>query len=103
MKKYEIVVTDEAVADLENIYLYIATTLLSPEIAGDQYDRITAQILKLDTMPERYHIIDSEPEKSRGLRIMPIDNYSVIYIVDESTITVTNILYSASDIHERLK
>jgi len=41
MKKYEIVVTDEAVADLENIYLYIAITLLSPEIASDQYDRIT--------------------------------------------------------------
>lgn len=103
MKKYEIVITDGAATDLENIYLYIATTLLSPEIANDQYDRITSQILKLETMPERHCIIDSEPEKSRGLRIMPIDNYSVIYIVDESTITVTNLLYSASDIHERLK
>ena len=97
MNKYEMVVTDEAVADLENIYLYIAITLLSPEIASDQYDRITAQILKLDIMPERYRIIDFEPEKSRGLRIMPVDNYSVIYIVDDTTITVTNILYSASD------
>lgn len=103
MKKYEILVTDEAVADLESIYLYIATTLLSPEIASDQYDRITAQILKLRTMPERHHVMDSEPEKSRGLRIMPVDNYSVIYIVDEATITVTNILYSASDLHEKLK
>lgn len=103
MKKYEIVVTDEAITDLENIYLYIATTLLSPEIAIDQYERITAQILKLDTMPKRHRIIDSEPEKSRGLRIMPVDNYSVIYIVDDSIITVTNILYSASDMHERLK
>ena len=103
MKKYEIVITDEAATDLENMYLYIATTLLSPEIANDQYDRITAQILKLKTMPERHRIIDSEPDKYRGLRIMPIDNYSVIYIVDESTITVTNILYSVSDIHERLK
>lgn len=103
MKKYEIVVTDEAITDLENIYLYIATTLLSPEIAIDQYERITAQILKLDTMPKRHRIIGSEPEKSRGLRIMPIDNYSVIYIVDDSIITVTNILYSASDMHERLK
>ena len=103
MKKYEIVVTDEAIADLEKIYLYIATTLLSPEIASDQYDRITAQILMLDSMPERYRIIDSEPEKSRGLRIMPIDKYSVIYIVDKSTITLTKILYSASDMHERIK
>lgn len=103
MNKYEIVVTDEAVADLENIYLYIAITLLSPEIASDQYDRITAQILKLDIMPEKYRIIDSEPEKSRGLRIMPVDNYSVIYIVDDTTITVTNILYSASDMHEKFK
>ncbi|MFZ7132424.1 MAG: type II toxin-antitoxin system RelE/ParE family toxin [Eubacteriales bacterium] len=103
MKKYEIVVTDEAVADLENIYLYIATTLLSPEIASDQYNRITSQILKLETMPERYCIIESEPDKSRGLRIMPVDNYSVLYIVDESTITVTNILYSAYDMHEKLK
>lgn len=35
MKKYEIVVADEAVADLESIYLYIATRLLSPEAASD--------------------------------------------------------------------
>lgn len=33
---------------------------------------------------------------------MIVDNYMVCYIVDEETVTITDVLYGASDIHNRL-
>lgn len=102
MKRYKVEITNEAINDLEKIYLYIAKSLLSPEVASGQYERITQSILKLATMPERYRLIKLEPEHSSGLRIMPVDNYSIIYVVKHKSVVVTNILYSASDIHHRL-
>ena len=53
MKRYNVKITNEAITDMEQIYNYIALTLLAPENAKGQYDRIADAILKLDIMPER--------------------------------------------------
>jgi plasmid stabilization system protein ParE len=100
---YEVEITNEALADMEELYNYIATELLSPENAMEQYNRIADRILTLDTLPERHGVMDIEPGHSRGTRVMPVDNYSVFYVVKEKKVYVTDILYSASDIIARLK
>ena len=102
MDKYEVKITDEALADMEKIYEYIATQLLAPENAMGQYNRIADAILKLNVMPERFRVMDSEPEHSMGLRRMLVDNFSVFYVVQGDKVIVTNVLYSASDIESRL-
>ena len=79
MKQYEVKITDEALGDMGKIYEHIACVLLSPENALGQYNRIADAILKLDMLPERFKIMDSEPEHSRGIRRMLVDNYSVFY------------------------
>ena len=48
---------------MEDIYNYIALELLSPDNAIGQYNRIADEILTLDVFPQRYRIMDSEPEK----------------------------------------
>lgn len=88
---------------MEQLYNYIAYSLLAPENAMGQYDRIADEILKLDTFPERFRIMDSEPEHSKGIRRMLVDGYSVFYVVKEDVVIVTDVLYSASDIESRLK
>ena len=103
MKKFHVEVTEKALEDVENIFLYISVDLQAPENAAGQYDRIVQSIMNLERMPERYPVIESEPECSRGMRLMPVDNYSVIYFIRESRVIVTNVLYSASDLHERLR
>ena len=60
MKHYIVEVTDEALADMEQLYNHIAYVLLAPENAIGQYNRIAEAILKLDTFPERFRIMDSE-------------------------------------------
>lgn len=103
MESYEIQVTEEALSDMKDVYRYIAEKLLSPENALGQYNRIADEILSLDTFPERYRLVDFEPEHSQGLRRMLVDSYSVFYVVRGSQVIVTDVLYSAFDIERRLK
>jgi len=103
MRIYKLEVTDEAIENLEQIYLYIAEELQSPSSAKGQYERIVSQIMKLEIFPARYNIIEFEPARSRCMRLMPIDNFAVIYIVVEEKVIVTNIFYGASDLYSKLR
>ena len=95
MKQYKVEITKEALQDMEDIYNYIAIDLLAPENAMGQYNRIADEILTLDTFPERFRIMDSEPEKRMELRRMLVDNYSVIYTIRDERVIVTDVLYTA--------
>lgn len=68
MKQYAVEITDKALADMEEIYTYIADQLQSPENALGQYNRIAEAILKLKVFPERIRVMESEPEHTMGLR-----------------------------------
>ena len=103
MDKYEVKITDEALADMDGIYNYIANILLTPENAMGQYNRIAEAILTLESYPERYPIFDSEPEHSWEMRRMVVDNYLVCYIVDPGKVTVIDVLFGASNVHVRLQ
>ena len=103
MMQYNVQITDEALEDMEQLYNYIAYVLLSPENAMGQYNRIADAILTLDTFPERFRIMDSEPEHSKEIRRMLVDNYSVFFVIQYDKVVVTDVLYSASDIDRRLK
>jgi toxin ParE1/3/4 len=103
MKEYKVEITDEALADMEQLYSYIANVLLSPQNAMGQYNRIAAGILSLSQMPERFRILDSEFGRSMGLRRMLVDRYSIFYVVEQERVVVTAVLYSASDLDARLK
>lgn len=103
MENYAVQITEEALSDMEAIYRYIAEKLQAPGNALGQYNRIADEILSLDVFPERYRLVDFEPERSEGMRRMLVDNYSVFYVVRENRVIVTDVLYSASDIEQRLK
>ncbi len=103
MELYEVRISDEAISDMEKIYEYISNVLLAPENAIGQYNRIADGILKLDIFPEKFTLFEEEPEHSMGLHKMVVDNYLVCYVIDPGVVTVTDVLYGASDVHTRLK
>ncbi len=102
MKKYSVQLTKTALDDIESIYIYIAEKLLSPENAIRLYNRLKEAILKLDTFPERYNILDLGSELHHLVRRMPVDNYSVFYIVEDNTVVIIDVLYSSSNIENIL-
>ena len=101
---YEVEVSEQADSDLRGIFEYIAFELRSPENASGQLDRLEEQILSLDTMPERYRKYEKEPWISRGLHVLPVDNYVVLYISDSNkkVVTILRVMYAGRDIDNQL-
>lgn len=102
MERYVVKITDDALADMEELYGYISQKLLAPETALRLYNRIADAILTLDTYPERFGLFESEPEHSLGIHRMVVDNYLVCYVIDPGVVTVTDVLYGATDVHRKL-
>lgn len=97
--KYQIFYTDSAKQDLKNIYRYICDSLVEPEIAEKLTDKIMKSIRSLDEMPQRYRLFDEEPWRSRGLRILPVNNYLIFYLSDEErTVLQFSALFTAAEI-----
>ena len=102
---YNIVYSAQAKRDLRSIYEYIAFKLLAPEAAGKQAQRIMNEVLNLNEMPMRYKLYGEEPWSSYGLRVFPIGNYLVFYIVLEqkNVVNIVRIMFGGRDINEQLK
>jgi len=97
---YEVMISDPASEDLNGIFEYIAFTLQSAQNAVGQIERLEKQIGSLDQMPDRYRRYEREPWFSRGVRILPVDNFCVLYIPDyeQKTVTILRVLYGGRDI-----
>ena len=101
---YTIDISLQAKADLRNIYSYIAYELLSPQTAANQIDRLEENIFGLEVMPFRFKRYDEEPWKSRGLHVMPVDKYVVLYIPNnkEAIVTILRVMYSGRNLAKQL-
>lgn len=101
---YEVITTDQADADLRGIYEHIAFELLSPDNAAGQLGRLEQHIIGLEKYPEKFRLYEKEPWHSRGLRVMPVDNYLVFYIPDKDAeiVTVIRVMYAGRDVVSQL-
>ena len=101
---YQISISRQAEDDLRNVFEYIAQDLQSLQNAMSQLDRLEKAILSLNHMPQRYRSYDKEPWHSKGLRVMPVDNYIVFYIPDPNTLKVeiVRVMYGCRDVDKKL-
>lgn len=101
---YSVEISEQANVDLRGIFEYIAFELQSIQSATGQLSRLEKGILSLDHMPERFRRYSEEPWFSRGLRVMPIDNYCVFYIPDleQKVVNIIRIMYGGRDIDVEL-
>ena len=92
MKSWKAMYSNAAESDLTDIYAYIAYSLLAPENAAGQAER-------LSTMPMRHEVYPEEPWKSMGLRYMNVDHYCIFYFPDEQKgeVEIVRIMYSGRD------
>ena len=102
MKHYHVRITRHAMEKLNGIRTYIAVHLGSPMTAERLRDRLIDSIERLSGSPNRFKVVDFEPEHSRGIRRMNVGGYAVFFVVDEDTVIVLNILHGMMDIQKRL-
>lgn len=103
MSSYSVKITRRALNDMELIYRYIADELLVPDTAMQQYDRIAAAIESLQELPHRCRLFTSEPERQLGMRLLNVDNYVAVFVINEMEVAVLRVLYSRSDLSARLR
>lgn len=101
----KIVYTFKAQQDLQDIYKYIAYTLLVPDTARKMTDSIMERVRSLASMPERNPLYKEEPWRSQGVRFLPVKNYLIFYTVNatEGTVFIARIMYGGRDISHQLE
>jgi len=97
--KFKIIIESAAKADMRGILKYIAETFKVPPTAQRIYRSIKKQILTLEKMPLRNPLANDEILAARHLRLMPVENYTVFYIVDEERkqVHILRVLYNRRD------
>ena len=97
--------TFKARQDLQDIYAYIAFTLLSPEAARGTVGRIMDAVGALASLPERNPLYKDEPWRSLGVRFLPVRNYLVFYTMNrqDDIVTILRILYGGRDLARQLE
>jgi toxin ParE1/3/4 len=101
---FDVEISYQAETDLMGIYEYIAFELESPENAVGLLNRLEESIMSLNRLPERFREYENEPWHSRGLRIMPVDNYCIMYITNDKkmVVTIIRVMYGGRDIQTQL-
>ena len=79
---------------------YIADDKLSPQNARGQVDRIKKAVLNLDTFPQSHQERNEGRYAGKGYRQLLIDNYVVIFRIDElhKTVYVVTIQYQGRNL-----
>ena len=95
---YEVILTDVAKEDLEEIYEYISEHLLEILAANRLMEKIEQKILRLEQNPYSCVEVHIKPH-NEVYRKLVIDNYIVLYEVDENykQVVVYRIIYGKTD------
>lgn len=99
LDKYQVKINPKAISELDYIYNYIAIEKSASENARAQITRIKNAILGLDTFPES-HQVRTEGRYAGKYRQLLIDNYIVIFRIDElyKTVYVVTVQYQGRNI-----
>lgn len=100
MDKYKVKINPRAIRELDNIYEYIAAEKLAPENAKGQVNRIKNAILDLGTFPQSHQERHEGRYAGKGYRQLIVDNYIVIFRIDEinKTVYVVTIQYQGRNV-----
>ena len=93
----KVIISDAAYADLDETFSYIACGLNSPNAAQNLIDKVFDSIELLGEFPLIGFVPKNEVLKTRGYRLLPIDNYIVFYIPKDEKVHVIRIMYGRRD------
>lgn len=97
---YKIAFSKQANLDLREISGYISLILSSPNTATNLLNRLEKAIFSLKIFPERYRIYQTEPLKSKKIRLFPVENYVILYTMDipSKTVNIIRVIYGKRNI-----
>lgn len=95
MRRYEVVVSDEARKMLKDHVYFLAK--VNTAAAKELRNKILQEIRSLEKMPERFPFLDEDNRRSRYRKMVVPNWYLVIYLVIDDTVYVEYILDGRKD------
>ncbi len=97
---WDIELTNDASTEMHLTYYYIFLALNNPIAAINFLEKIGNAIDSLQEFPKRYKIREEEKFKCKNIRSMPVENYLILYTVDDTsnTVIVTHIINGKQNI-----
>jgi plasmid stabilization system protein ParE len=100
---YELRYLPLALQDLDAIFRYIVFTLKAPQAATDLLAKIDAMVNELAYTPYTHRIYPLSKLVKNEYRKLPVQNYSVFYVVKENLVEIHRVLYAKRDFELLLK
>ena len=96
---YSVATAKSARQDMLQAAKYIAEKLYNPTAADRLLDEADEAICSLEEQPMRYPLVRDEYLANLGIRLLPVRNYLVFYVVREKShsVTVLRFLYGKRD------
>lgn len=91
--KYTVLPTSTFKEEFKEIMYYIRHKLKEPLTAKRFYKKVVNEIKSLKFMPERYKAIEKIYNRSKVLRKTSVNNYVIIYEVNNNTRTSLHFTY----------
>ena len=103
MLNFSLEITEAAREDIRKIHLYVAGKLRNPKAASKLADKIISSAESLTVSPKRYRVRRKD-SKGHELRYMPVDNFMIIYSVDDSNniVKVLHIVYGRRNLEDMI-
>lgn len=95
--KYKLIITKDAQSELEAIADYISESLSNPSAAARLLDRIKQHYNTLSDNPLIYQVCDSISSGEKEYRKIVINNYILIFRVENNTVYILHIFYGRRD------
>lgn len=70
MRKYEVKITRQALAQMKEITYYISCELCAPKAANILADKMEKAMLTLSELPQKYALLDEENDKVQVMAII---------------------------------
>lgn len=86
--KYKVIITPTAYKEMNRIYDYITEELYAKNAAKRLMEKVEEEIQRLKHAPKIYTEIEKVDELKRKYRRIVINNYIVLYTIDEDNMVV---------------
>lgn len=99
MKKYKVIVSEEAKKDIKANVTYVKNILKNTGAANKLNVDLKKAVMSLSSMPERNPIIGLNDNPNRDFRRMILRNYNIFYSidVDKAQVNIIRIFHSRRD------
>jgi toxin ParE1/3/4 len=89
-------IAPQAEADLDSIWLYVATESASVEIADRLIDSLTSRFLLLARHP--YVGRSREHEFGPGMRSLAVSEYVIVYTIEAEALAILRVVHGRRDL-----